>query len=262
MFAVWKGESYAGRRKERLLQYVIDTLGLSEIDQNIVHLKMWLDETIDFGDIIGSHIDKPGPSGTVTEPRASVGRPTKNFGQCSAKSRKRKIQPILDMATHKEICFAAETSLRAQGKRDAAVLLKQATQYSPKRANKIKQSYRLSQKGVVQYTPEEALTLYVDAKMTKHQYKTIYAQAKSRNAKIYPSYNKVAQAKKDCYPSAESIIITESTAEIKLQKLLDHTASRLIDAQPKIMRHIDADTMLTLIYKWGCDGSSGHSTYK
>ena len=28
------------------------------------------------------------------------------------------------------------------------------------------------------------------------------------------------------------------------------------------MRHIDADTMLTLIYKWGCDGSSGHSTYK
>ena len=49
---------------------------------------------------------------------------------------------------------------------------------------------------------------------------TIYAQAKSRNAKIYPSYNKVTQAKKDCYPSAESIIITETTAEIKLQKLL------------------------------------------
>ena len=167
MFAVWKEEPYARRRKERVLQYVIDTLGQSEIDQNIVHLirqktnlfcikigirwatshrtlnpflkkeKMWLDETIDFGDIIGGHIDKPGTSGTVTEPRASVGRPTKNFGQCSAKSRKRKIQPILDMATHKEICFAAKTSLRAQVKRDAAALLKQATQYSPKRANKI-----------------------------------------------------------------------------------------------------------------------------
>jgi len=51
-----------------------------------------------------------------------------------------------------------------------------------------------------------------------------------------------------------------------LQSLVDHTASRIIKSYPqgfeeqKLLN--DNNTILTAIYKWGCDGSSGHSTYR
>lgn len=48
-------------------------------------------------------------------------------------------------------------------------------------------------------------------------------------------------------------------ASVKLQELIDHTVKRLIE-------FLDLDTTtteesMTVIFKWGCDGSSNHSRY-
>lgn len=68
------------------------------------------------------------------------------------------------------------------------------------------------------------------------------------------------EAKKQCYPSGECI--TESSAEIELQSLLDHTTSRILESQKEILSNIDMSKDFVLIEKWGFDGSTGHSEYK
>ena len=65
-----------------------------------------------------------------------------------------------------------------------------------------------------------------------------------------------------CYP--KDIIITEASAEVKLQSLLDHTVERFFScSNNNILKNLNLEpTNLTMFYKWGCDGASGQSTYK
>jgi len=47
--------------------------------------------------------------------------------------------------------------------------------------------------------------------------------------------------------------------------MLDHTVIRIVEAHPDIFWQISDENKyesLTVFYKWGCDGSSGHSTYR
>lgn len=61
----------------------------------------------------------------------------------------------------------------------------------------------------------------------------------------------------------ESITVTESTAELKLQALLEHTASSLLEVQKDVFVNRSPEDIqnLTLILKWGFDGSA-QSEYK
>lgn len=63
------------------------------------------------------------------------------------------------------------------------------------------------------------------------------------------------EAKKRCYPT--EITITEISAEIQLQSLIDHTVRRLCQVQEEILMSMDLTTNnnLNIIIKWGCDGS-------
>ena len=45
---------------------------------------------------------------------------------------------------------------------------------------------------------------------------------------VYPPYDKVLKAKKNCYSAENLMTITDTRAEIKLQCLLDHTSRRLV----------------------------------
>jgi len=81
---------------------------------------------------------------------------------------------------------------------------------------------------------------------------------------LYPSYDKVLEAKKLCYPPENSITVTETKAEIKLQALLDHTATRIAEVSKERLDEclLQCNGKLTLISKWGCDGSGNHALYK
>ncbi|GBN58432.1 hypothetical protein AVEN_35294-1 [Araneus ventricosus] len=72
---------------------------------------------------------------------------------------------------------------------------------------------------------EQALVLMVDNGLSTRQYQRILEHAENLNCKLYPSYHKVKEAKQLCCP--HSISMTETSAEIILQTLVDHTVSRI-----------------------------------
>ena len=72
-----------------------------------------------------------------------------------------------------------------------------------------------------------------------------------------PSYKKLKDAKVECYPTP--IEITDISAKVTLQSLLDHTCKRILMIDSVDLQE---SSQLRLYTKWGCDGSSGQSEYK
>lgn len=193
--------------------------------------------------------------------RKNRGRPKKQFSECGDKSRKEKVSSLLNYSPE-ELSFAAVRSYQQQGKRSLAEVIKKAVGSSPKSIKKLKTPN--SPNAIIPYTPEEALALITDLKLTKHQYRLLQASAKSKNANIYPTYDSVLEIKKQCYPSAaDSKKITETLCELKLQPLVDLTIQRLALVQKDVFEtHCHENNNLECIWKWGCDGAGGHSRYK
>lgn len=155
-----------------------------------------------------------------------------------------------------ELTTAAEVANRLSGHRNIATLIRKNSGSSGKRIS-----------GDVicggrQLNSDEALAYYIDSKCTSHSYKQTRKWSLKAGHQVFPSYHSLYKSKKLCYPSDEHISVTETRAEIKLQAILDKTAERLIEAQSEILKNVSSNSSFTLISKWGCDGSSGHSTYK
>jgi hypothetical protein len=71
--------------------------------------------------------------------------------------------------------------------------------------------------GITSFTSDEALSLFVNAKLSKYQYQLLGSSAKQKNVDIYTSYNNIRKAKQRCYPTKDSFIVTDTLAEVKLQ---------------------------------------------
>ncbi|GBM39141.1 hypothetical protein AVEN_262463-1 [Araneus ventricosus] len=86
------------------------------------------------------------------------------------------------------------------------------------------------------------------------QYQRILEHAENLKYKLYPSYHTVKEAKHLCRP--HSISVTETSAEITFQTLVDHTVSRIchIEFVTEKLRFPTNDAT-EVIMKWGCDGS-------
>lgn len=52
---------------------------------------------------------------------------------------------------------------------------------------------------ITPYTPREALAYMLDTDISKASYHFTRMQAKMRGADLYPSYDKVKEAKRECY---------------------------------------------------------------
>ncbi|CAH0713897.1 unnamed protein product, partial [Brenthis ino] len=76
---------------------------------------------------------------------------------------------------------------------------------------------------------------------------------------MFPSYPTLVEAKKMCCPPDSSITITNISAKVNLQDLLDHTVARIL-----IIDSVYENSLrkLKLFCKWGCDESAGQSEYK
>ncbi|CAH0560640.1 unnamed protein product [Brassicogethes aeneus] len=141
-----------------------------------------------------------------------------------------------------------EGRLLKSGAIEASHVVRDVTTKSPSQAIKFISAMKVS---------EVALSSILEFKLTVAAYLNQRKLAIPHNAPIYPSYHKVLDAKKRCYPSG--IGVTETSAEVKLQELLDHTSDRILLAQEEIIDSLDKENVakLTLIVKWGCEGSSG-----
>lgn len=190
-----------------------------------------------------------------------TGRPKVSFDDSSFKTKKRRVQDLVESRSLGELTVAAEVAVRLSGRRDAANLIKEVTTQSPERASKIKKA-RLQKQQLRILTQDEALAYYVDSKSTTNSYKLTRKWAMKTGHAGFPSIYSVQKAKNDCYPSSECISVTEIRAEITLQGILDITVKRLLKAQEEVIKTLLPNANFTLICKWGCDGSSGHSRYK
>ena len=154
-------------------------------------------------------------------------------------------------------------SLRSSGATDAAKVLQDVTTTSPRRANKYRKAYTsVSNSGQSEVSGNEALVDFVHLKLTKQQYKDLRQSLRSKNFRAYPSYEIVFEAKKRCYP--DDIAVSDTSAEVSLQSLLDHTCKRILLTQTEVLNSVDSSVIrnIQMMCKWGCDGSSGQSEYK
>ncbi|KAK4881350.1 hypothetical protein RN001_004669 [Aquatica leii] len=111
---------------------------------------------------------------------------------------------------------------KAEGQVQASKVLKDITTFSPARANKYREAYKKSLNSQIQpLSGEDALAVLIDAKLSREQYNIIRKNAPEK----FPSYKSVQAAKTLCYP--KNITVTETSASVKLQTLLDHITERL-----------------------------------
>lgn len=181
------------------------------------------------------------------------GRPSKSFEDSSERTKRRKTEDMRSSLSDKVIVHAAQTTLQARGKRDASKILREITN-SPTRAGKYRKAYRKSEREeITSLTPLQALSMFVEADLTKRQYEII----RNTNKSFYPCYDLLLKAKKECYPAEDSIRVTSTCAESNLQSLIDNTVTRLSMALEGILCSLKDNERNTLkiICKWGCDGS-------
>lgn len=143
-----------------------------------------------------------------------------------------------------ELTFAVSSFLHTSGKRDAAKIVKEVATNLPKRVTELKKASTTLPKAIT-YTEEEALALFIDGRFTRHSYILMQRSAKERNANIYPPYNNIIKAKNGCFP--DNIVITETSAEVTLENLLDHTTRRLLKAIEREGVNTDFDLSLICV---------------
>lgn len=189
----------------------------------------WLEE-IEIVEVVRSNKQSESFEEIGDKPSTSRGRPKKDFSDLSKRSKRRRLADLTQVDSN-----TVNSLLSTSGTSD----------------NNLD----------VNISAEEVLSVLVEAKLTKHQYILIKNLINSKTCRtILPSYHKVLSAKKKCYP--ENLLVTESKAEVKLQNLLDHTTSRLLESQIDILDKFPTNCNMTLIGKWGFDGTTGQSNYK
>lgn len=196
----------------------------------------------------------------LKDPSAST-KQLKPFDKCSTKTEKRRMNEIIETKTVEEIQGAYLNIVRDNDKIDADIIAN-LRYTSPECKENIMKLIRGELSPVIKYSPDQALALMVDLKLTSSQYNHLHMQAKHQNGNIYPPYSHIFEAKKRCYPPEDSLTVTDYGAAIDLQALVDHTTERLFQIcdQNKI-RQLD-EPALEISFKWGLDGASGQSLYK
>lgn len=118
------------------------------------------------------------------------GRHDLQFDECTEKTKGKKCKDIRDNTPLSVLAHATQMSLRAAGKTDESKIVKEIIS-SPTRAKKYRKS--LKQVSPQQLSAEEALSVLVEAKLTRHQYNVIRKAAPEK----FPSYTIVQAAKKN-----------------------------------------------------------------
>lgn len=192
------------------------------------------------------------------------GRPSLNFNEKSLRSQRRDALNLSRQNNHDSnlMVKAATVAAKQSGKRDLSILLKEATG-SPSRPTKIRNLLLL--KNPISYSPQEALAFMLDNGFTKQQYLNIRMGNKEHNSDIFPAYEKILKCKEDCRPL--KITVTETSASVSLEDLLNHTIGRIVLLQEDVLFNVFTSTSqncitTTMILSYGFDGSSGQSLYK
>lgn len=220
---------------------------------------IWLNNTVNFKDCT-----TPVQAHQNSNSHTSSGRPVIPFKESSLRTKRRKTKHLRRNNTLSELAFATHMNLRAAGFETAAKLVQKITETTPAIAKEIQQAWKKSKIDTApkSYTAQEALSLFISTRLSKAQYLKLRKEAKERNCNIYPSYHHLMSAKIECLPHPDIIKVNESSGEVALQELLDHTVQRLMELVAETLSDISANHInLKMYHKWGFDGS-GQARYK
>ncbi|XP_067616304.1 uncharacterized protein [Eurosta solidaginis] len=220
----------------------------------LMNNKAWLDEN-DIQFTVTTFVPQPS---TSTAAVTSAGRPRKDFEKSSFKTKKRRVANLVESRSVSELVTAAKIAARSARQRKIANVIRDIGG-TPKNIVMSKVSDSINPR---QITSDEALA-YIDSKSTTHSNKQTRKWETKAGHNVFPSYYSLLKSKQACYPADEHIAITETRSEINFQALLNKIVERLVLAQNEVISSVlPTSSSFTLVTKWGCDGSSGHSTYK
>lgn len=183
----------------------------------------------------------------------------KSFLDLSEKQKRRRSTSLMSKYTVDELASTLKVKFETSGDIDKAKVLCFLMK-NPEESSKLKDFCEGKRFEVKTYSGKQALALTLNLDLSRSKYEELRHMSNVQGITQYPSYYQVKLAKKDCYPSKETITVTDTHASIKLQALLDLTVCRLIEAY-----NIDTcfeKRNLKLISKWGFDGASCQSFYK
>ena len=195
------------------------------------------------------------------------GRPSMSFESTTSDRTKRlKTEDLREAYSASCLLYAASVKFREEGEEKCAKLLKQIHE-TPSLAGEILDhlSKKNNENDPVKMSGEEALSLVLDADLSKGQYSAVRTCSKGHKADIFPPYNFIVEEKKAVFP-IEAISVSEKCAEVSLQILLDQNSNRLFQllertADP-VLVDIPDGAVLEFHHKYGSDGSGDHSTYQ
>lgn len=207
----------------------------------ITQNKIWLESSIGF----------------TLAPTAKRGRKEISFTESSGWSKYKKTKILRDTISLPELLYASQVKLQSAGYVEESKVLRAIYEKCCKGINlkkKLKQPLP-----TLKISNTKALAVFVEAKLTRNQYNVVRQAA----PQIFPSYNNIQTEKQKTYPESTSFKISETSVEVTLQGLLNHTAERLIELQETVIDSLGITNSNVVLYsKWGFDGSSGHSSYK
>lgn len=192
--------------------------------------------------------EMPSPSCSFT--------PRKPFEELCPQQKRRRIEVLNKSLSPDELCGATIKNLKQSGQTDLAQIVAHLLRH-PEHIPEVQACIERSKRDM-ELSPEKALSLMVNLKLSRWQYLTL-RETIHKEVFLLPSYNRVLDAKQECYPSKDMILLCDEGAEVKLQALLDKTVSRLVTGYDL---DFEAGSNLKLISKWGFDGASSQSNYK
>lgn len=149
-----------------------------------------------------------------------------------------------------ELLYATHVKLQSVGQRTASHIVRIILR-TPNEAVTYRKAYDQSRRSREQLSPMEASSTFIEASLSRSQYDEI--RSKDR---FFPCYTLLQRAKKQCYPDPQSYHITETSAEVNLQDLLNITVTRLVIYLKDVFESLSGNEFnLELVSKWGCDGS-------
>lgn len=181
----------------------------------------------------------------------------KFFGEVTERHKRRRTQDLRESNSTEVLLYATKQKLLSNGSSDIAKILDYLIK-NPNEAKRIRACCE-NRVEVSLYSKEKCLALLLSLNLSKSQYLHLRETCIESGTNQFVSYYNVQQAKSECYPSKNAITVTETTASIELQVVLDLTSVRLLKVSKQ---NLDSHTNLKLICKWGFDGASAQSTYK
>lgn len=187
-----------------------------------------------------------------------IGRPKTSFQECSESTKRQKTTNIRNENTVEAICYAAQMELRKAGHLEASKLIREISSNPTMASQYLNALKKTKENHIIQLSPNEALSVLVEAGLSRSQYNLIREKDKLK----FPSYKVVQKAKNSCYPN--TINVTSTSAEVSLESLLKHTTERIITLQEDVLDRFGPEELKNafLVCKWGFDGTSGQQNYK